>query len=278
MPKIINVYSENNDYQKFEVLKRNRNKRHKYNEFFVEGVRNINEAINNNWEINGFLYSKQKNLSSWGKEILANSRAKFHYELHGDLMDQLSDKEDTSELIAIVSIPKDDISRIRIKDRLLVVVIDRPSNRGNLGTIMRSCDSLGVDGIIVTGHAVDLYDPETLRASMGSFFNLPTIRMSSPLEVQQWILRLRETYEDIQVVGTSAKGSKDLFCADFSKPTILLIGNETDGLSHKYKEMNDTTVKIPLGGSASSLNVACATSIVLYEIARQRSLGYSIAE
>jgi tRNA G18 (ribose-2'-O)-methylase SpoU len=243
-------------------------------EFFVEGVRNINEAMNNNWQINGFLYSKQKKLSSWGKGILANSQAKFHYELHGDLMDKLSDKEDTSELIAIVSIPKDDISRIKVTEQILVVVFDRPSNRGNLGTIIRSCDSLGVQGLIITGHAVDLYDPETIRASMGSFFNLSTIRMSSPQEVQQWVLHLKESYADIQVVGTSAKGNKELFYADFLKPTVLLIGNETDGLSHKYKEMSDTTVKIPIGGSASSLNVACANSIILYEINRQRSLGY----
>ncbi|GIP35348.1 TrmH family RNA methyltransferase [Paenibacillus sp. J2TS4] len=273
MPTIVDIYSENNDYQKFEVLKRKRNKRHKYNEFFVEGVRNINEAINNNWEINGFVYSKHKKLSSWGANIIANSNAKFHYELHGELMGKLSDKEETSELIAIASIPEDDISRIQVQEPMLVVVFDRPSSRGNLGTIIRSCDALGAQGLIITGHAVDLYDPETIRASMGSLFNLPTIRISSPLEIQRWVLSLRETF-DVQIVGTSARGKKELYYADFSKPTILLIGNETDGLCHKYKEMCDSTVRIPIGGSASSMNVACATSIILYEINRQRSLGY----
>jgi tRNA G18 (ribose-2'-O)-methylase SpoU len=271
MPQIVNIYSENNDYQRFDVLKRNRNKRHKYNEFFVEGVRNINEAIRNNWDINGFLYAKQKPLSNWGKDILANSHAKIHYELHGDLMDMLSDKEDTSELIAIVSIPNDDTSRIEVNEQMFVVVFDRPSNRGNLGTIIRSCDALGCQGLIITGHAVDLYDPETIRASMGSFFNLPTIRMSSPNDVLEWVHYLRKSYDDIHVVGTSATGSKELYYCDFSNPTILLIGNETDGLSHKYKEMSDTMIKIPIGGSASSLNVACATSIILYEINRQRN-------
>jgi tRNA G18 (ribose-2'-O)-methylase SpoU len=274
MPQIVNIYSENNDYQRFEVLKRNRNKRHNYNEFFVEGVRNINEAIRNNWDINGLLYAKQKTLSNWGKDIIANSHAKIHYELHGDLMDKLSDKEDTSELIAIVSMPKDDTSRIGINEQMLVVVFDRPSNRGNLGTIIRSCDALGCQGLIITGHAVDLYDPETIRASMGSFFNLPIIRIPSPNDVQEWIQYISKTYKDIHVVGTSATGSKELYYCNFSKPTILLIGNETDGLSHKYKEMSDTMVKIPIGGSASSLNVACATSIILYEINRQKSLGY----
>ena len=109
---------------------------------------------------------------------------------------------------------------------------------------------------------------------MGSFFNLPTLRMSSPNDVSDWVHHLRKTYPDIQIIGTSAIGSKELYYCDFSKPTVLLIGNETDGLSHKFKEMSDAMVKIPIGGSASSLNVACATSILLYEINRQKSLGY----
>lgn len=67
MPRVIDVFTENNDYQRFEVLKRNRNKRHKYNEFFVEGVRNINELMKSDWKIKNLLYSKHKPLSTWAK-------------------------------------------------------------------------------------------------------------------------------------------------------------------------------------------------------------------
>lgn len=274
MPIVIPVHTENNDYQKLEVLKRNRNKRHKNRLFFVEGVRNVNESIENEWSIHAFVYAKSKPLSRWGQEILAHSSAEFHYELADGLMEKLSDKEDTSELIAIVTIPQDDVSRIRLGEQPLVVVFDRPSNRGNLGTIIRSCDALGARGLIMTGHAVDLYDPETIRASLGSLFHLPTIRMSSPLEVQVQIEQWKRVYPDMQIVGTSAQGSKELYYADFSKPTVLLFGNETDGLSHQYKTLCEWMVKIPIGGAASSLNVACAASIMLYEIGRQRSLGY----
>ena len=88
MPQIISVNTENNDFQRFEVLKNNRNKRHKYKEFFVEGVRNINEAISNSWDIRAYLYSPQKPLSTWGKDILARSTAKIHYELQAPLMEK----------------------------------------------------------------------------------------------------------------------------------------------------------------------------------------------
>lgn len=271
MAKLIPIYSENNDFQKFEVLKRNRNKRHKYQEFFVEGVRNINGAIRQRWTIEAFLYAKDKKLSQWGTNILASSTAKFHYELHGDLMDKLSDKEETSELIAVVSMPPDDPSRIRPNGPLLAVVFDRPSNRGNLGTILRSCDALGAHGLILTGHAVDLYDPETIRATMGSFFHVPSIRMDSPQQVEAWVNRMRQEHPGLQVVGTSAHGSVNVQQADLTRPTVLLIGNETEGLSFKYKEMCDVLVQIPMTGSASSLNVASAASILLYEVSRQRS-------
>ncbi|MBS4198330.1 hypothetical protein KHA93_01480 [Bacillus sp. FJAT-49732] len=274
MPKIISVNNENNDFQKFEVIKKNRNKRHKYKEFFVEGVRNINEAINNNWDIRAYLYSPQKPLSNWGKNILAQSNAEIHYELQANLMEKISDKEDTSELIAIVAIPEDDFSRIPVSEKMLIVVFDRPSNRGNLGSIIRSCDALGCQGLIMTGHAVDLYDPETIRATMGSFFNVPTIRISSPNEVKNWADSLRQTYPELQIVGTSATGSEEIYYCDFSKPTILLVGNETQGLSHFYKDICDRMINIPMYGSASSFNVACATSIMLYEVSRQRQLGY----
>jgi len=274
LPQIISVNTENNDFQRFEVLKNNRNKRHKYKEFFVEGVRNINEAISNSWDIRAYLYSPQKPLSTWGKDILARSTAKIHYELQAPLMEKISDKEDTSELIAVVSMPEDDFSRIPINEQMLTVVFDRPSNRGNLGSIIRSCDALGCQGLIMTGHAVDLYDPETIRATMGSFFNVPTIRISSPSDVKNWADSVRKRYPDLQIVGTSATGSEEIYYCDFSKPTILLVGNETQGLSHFYKEMCDRMINIPMYGSASSFNVACATSIMLYEVSRQRQLGY----
>jgi len=186
------------------------------------------------------------------------------------LLDKLSERENTSNLIAIVNIPADDLSRISIKEDLLIVVFDRPSNPGNLGTIIRSCDSFKVDGLILSGHSVDLYDPQTIRASVGSIFTLPVLRMESHKELLNWIHELKIKLPDLRIVGSSAKASKDISQQDFRKPTVLLIGNETKGLSENYKQICDELIKIPIHGSATSLNVACAASISLFEIDRQR--------
>jgi TrmH family RNA methyltransferase len=273
--EIIRISTENNYFQHFEVLKNNRNKRLRYREFFVEGVRNINEAIRNGWHIKSYLYSGDKPLSDWATNILDRFTGGVRFELTESLIAKLSDKEDTSELIAIVEMPPDDITDIDDDENLILVVFDRPSNKGNLGTVIRSCDALGVNGLIVTGHAVDLYDPEVIRASTGSFFKVPLVRIPSFTEVATYIGQLRNRYARLRVVGTSEKGAAAINDYDFTGPVVLLLGNEAEGLSQSYEEISDALVRIPMSPttSASSLNVACAASIFLYEVIRQRNLS-----
>jgi tRNA G18 (ribose-2'-O)-methylase SpoU len=269
-PRVVRIYSENNDYQYADALRRKREKRQRQREFFVEGVRPINQALKYNWHIRAFLYAREKALSDWAEHILRDSRAEIHYELPWHLHTKLSGKSEPSELMALVAMPEDDLARIPLKDDLLVVIFDRPASPGNLGTLIRSCDALHVDGLVMTGHGVDLYDPETISATTGSFFALPSVRLPSQKELQPWIERVKRHSGAVQIVGSDEHGDEDLDAHDFRPATLLVVGNETWGMSAAYRELCDTVVRIPMAGSASSLNVACATSILLYEIGRQR--------
>lgn len=268
-PSLIRLYTENSEFQTIETLRRNRTKRHASGEFFIEGVRAINQALRHQWKINAWIYSREKRLSDWAEGILERSPASRHYELTLALQQKLSQKEDTSELLALAAIPPDDLQRIPATS--LVVVLDRPASPGNLGSIIRSCDALGADGLVITGHAADLYDPETIRATTGSFFSLPSVCLPSPAPLAAWILSLKQETTDWQVVGTSAHSQTPLQQHNFRLPTLLLIGNETHGLSQNMRSLCNSLVTIPMSGSATSLNVANAASICLYEIARQRS-------
>lgn len=263
------ITKENATFQILNALKSNREKRNKEG-FIFEGVRSINNAIKYNWQIKAFLFSTEKGLSNWAKDVLKNTKVKTYHDLSLELLAQLSDKEEPSELLALAEIPKDDLAKIHIKDDLLVLVFDRPSSLGNLGTIIRSCDVLGVDGLIITGHATDIYDPETVRATTGSLFSLPIVRLPSQKELEPWIEEVKEKYPELKIIGTDEKGTHTIYEHDFKKPTILLVGNEKLGLSTGYKELADDLVKIPITGSASSLNVAVATSIIIAETKRQR--------
>lgn len=97
----INITNKNNHYQRFEVLKKNRNKRYKYNEFLVEVVRSLKEASNNGWHIRSLIYDKN-NLSDWARDMIHTVRTEVNYNLIPALLKELRDKEDTSELMAVI--------------------------------------------------------------------------------------------------------------------------------------------------------------------------------
>jgi len=202
--------------------------------------------------------------------MIASSGAARLIEMPLALVEKLSQKEDSSELLAVVGIPPDDLLRIPVERRGLVVLLDRLGSPGNIGAIMRSCDALGADGLIVSGHSADLYDPETVRATTGSFFSVPAVRVESHQALLGWIAARKAAPGGLQVVGTSAKASLPLREVDLRRPTLLLVGSETHGLSEAYKTLADAMAVIPMGGYASSLNVAAAASIMLYEASRQR--------
>lgn len=275
--RIQRIYSKNADYQKFEVLKSNRNKRYRYGEFFVEGVRNINGAVENGWEVVSFLYAREHPLSRWAEDMLRRTSTSVNFELAPSLMGELSGKGDVSELMAVVKMKQDDLSRLtgRPGRPPLFVLFDRASNRGNLGTLLRSCDGLGADGLILTGHAVDLYDPEVVGASMGSFFRVPAVRVSDNETVFRWIEEMKGRYPGFKAVGTTSHRQRPCWGEELSGPLLLMIGNETDGLCYAFKEFCDLLCTIPMAedSSASSFNAACAATVLLYEAVRQRGGG-----
>jgi len=249
----------------------NRTKRQRGAAFIVQGVRPISMAIQAGWEIRELLYNADASLSTWARQTLDQLRT-TRIAVAGELMHELGAKADSApELLAVVGMPDDDLDRIAIGPDLLVVVFDRPTSPGNIGTLIRSADAFGVQGVIVTGHSADVYDPKSVRASTGSLFSLPVVRVPSHRPVLDWITELRDRDVDARLVGTDENGDLDIAEYDFTAPTVVLVGNETTGLSSAWRDACDHLVRIPMAGTASSLNAATAASVVLYESARQRA-------
>lgn len=269
--KEINITTKNNDYQKFEVLKTNRNKRYRYRQFLVEGVRSLNEAVNNGWHICSLIYDKS-HLSDWAKDMIRKVKTETNYNLAPMLLKELSGKEDTSELMAVIEMRNDSLEDIQLSANPFIVLFDRPSNKGNLGTMIRSCDAMGADLLIITGHAVDLYEPDVVVAAMGSFFNLPVVRVEDNQKLYQYIEGLKSQYPGFTVAGTTAHKENPIYHTDLSGPVLLMMGNETMGLNKAFKEYCDILCTIPMSehSYASSFNVSCAGAILMYEITRQR--------
>ena len=267
--KILKISKENGIFQQILSIKENRNKRKVLKKFFVEGVQNINDALDNGWEIDSLFFTDFNNLSGWAKNIV-NNNCTNKYELSHPLMQKLSDKTDTSELLAIFKIKEQEIT-INSKNPILLF-LDRPSKKGNFGNIIRSADAFNVDLILYSGHSVDIYDHEVISASMGSFFKVPFKFMSSNLEFETFIKNLKIKFPNLKVVATSLQAQKPINKEDFTSPILLLMGNERAGLGKYYYELADSIVKIEMNKNIDSLNLACATSVFLYEINRQRRI------
>jgi len=268
---VLRVTTRNARFQQWEALLGNRTKRQRGAAFIVQGVRPISMAIQAGWEIRELLYNADANLSTWARQTLDQLRT-TRIAVAGELMHELGAKADSApELLAVVGMPDDDLDRIAIGPDLLVVVFDRPTSPGNIGTLIRSADAFGARGVIVTGHSADVYDPKSVRASTGSLFSLPVVRVPSHRPVLDWITELRDRDVDARLVGTDENGDLDIAEYDFTAPTVVLVGNETTGLSSAWRDACDHLVRIPMAGTASSLNAATAASVVLYESARQRA-------
>lgn len=264
--KTINIGKENATFQEICALKDNRTKRIHEGKFFVEGVQNIKDALSSNWEIYAFIYSDYDSLSDWAKGILG--KAEYCYNLSDNLMQKLSDKDEVSEILAIIKIKKQNID---IKSsNPIILLLDRPSKKGNFGSIIRSADAMNVDQILFTGHAVDIYDHNVITASMGSFFKVPFMFVESNSEFEKIVQELKNKYKDFVIVGTSLQTENSLDDYDFNRPVMILVGNETNGLNKYYNQVADSLVKIDMRSGIDSLNVACATTTVLYEVNRQR--------
>ncbi|WP_373872644.1 TrmH family RNA methyltransferase [Actinoplanes couchii] len=261
------VERRNARFQQWEALLTNRNTRHRLGEFLVQGVRPINEAIAHRWRIRALLHAGNLK-SQWARDLVEGRVADEVIRVSPELLRELSDKDDdTAELTAVVAIPPDDLSRIPLRTNGVVVVLDRPISPGNVGSLLRSADALGVDGVVLAGRAADLYDPKTIRASRGSLFAVPTVRAETPSAVLSWVRSARA----MTLVGTSEDAVTDIWSHDFTGPTAVVVGNETNGMSTFWSEACDATIRIPMVGSASSFNATVAASITLYEISRQRA-------
>jgi TrmH family RNA methyltransferase len=146
----------------------------------------------------------------------------------------------------------------------LGVLLETLQDPGNVGTILRTASAAGINQVWLTGDSVDLTHPKLLRSSAGSWFDVTLQDCGDPVA---WIEDCRRG--GVQIVATSSHASADYWTLDFTRPTLLLMGNEGAGLSQRLQDQADRVVKIPVDPRVESLNVAIATALMVYEAKRQ---------
>lgn len=251
---------ENNLFKSTKKLKERRF-RQKEGKFILEGLRLIEEAVKARMEIEFIILSERDKdileLSILLKEFIAEDKI---FVLEKNLFSQLASTENPQGILAVVKNKKISVEL----DGEFFLVCDKVQDPGNLGTIIRTAHAAGVAGIILTKGTVDIYNDKTIRSTMGSIFYVPIFYDNEDFSI---IKNLKE--KGFSLVTTSLKESKNFFEEDLRGKIMLAVGNEGNGISDELFSLANKKVKIPMPGEAESLNVAIATSIILFEKVRQ---------
>lgn len=228
--------------------------------FIVEGVKMFLEAplerIREVYVSETFLErcTYRDRLAQTGFEVVADS-----------LFSKISDTCTPQGILCVVQQYHYNMKELLCRERPLLLVLENIQDPGNLGTMFRTAEGAGADGVIMSRDTVDLYNPKVIRSTMGSVYRVPFLYAD---DLGEAIAGLKEA--GVNVCAAHLKGKQAYTEADYSKGTAFLIGNEGNGLRDETAEMAGTYIRIPMEGKVESLNAAVAAAILMYEAARQR--------
>jgi tRNA G18 (ribose-2'-O)-methylase SpoU len=271
MKTIKKISKENDIIQKAIALYRSRQKRFKDKHFLVESVAALNMAKQYNWDLVSLFVHSRPHYSQWAQSMIEHYKKKPTYEIPTLLFEKITDKSDLPELIAVFAARYTLLNELKIDAQPQnLILLDSPKSAGNVGTILRSGLAFGIDGIIISGRAADIYDPQCVTSSLGALFALPIYFVENATQFSQFILKLKNEFP-IKCIATGDKGisilDKKIFNSDCN---IILIGNETHGISLAYQNLADDFIRIPLHSSTfTSLNAGVAASILMYEVTKK---------
>lgn len=234
---------------------------------FVEGIAVVRQAFDSGMQIDSMIAAPELLRSDEAERVLsrATSEGIPTYDLERSLFARLSDRDKPTGLAAIVSTRASALEDLVVDATTIVVVLDKVASPGNLGTIARAADAAGARALVLAGDCADPWDPNAVKASMGTLFELPVCSRPTVADALKWLRS-----NGLRTVATSAHGSSDIDRVDLSPPVALVFGSERHGLDAGDIAAADVSVRIPMQGHASSLNLAVAAGICLYECVRQR--------
>lgn len=241
--------------------------REEHGAFFVEGIQPVWQAVEAGAAIETLVVAPELLTSAPARAMVEQQRAAGMpvVEVSAAVYARLATRENPSGLGAVIRIMRQGIDALTVAPASLVVALHEIGNPGNLGTIVRTVDAVGGNGIVLIGDTTDPYHPSAVKASVGTLFRLPVVHAARIDDVLAWC-----TAHEVAVVTTSARAARDHWDVAYPAPALVLFGNEGRGLPQEVVRRGNLSVRIPMHGGASSLNLAVAAGVLLYEMLRQR--------
>lgn len=219
--------------------------------FFVEGIRMVREALSSSFEIKALIMREDYH-PEFDLPLGVPS-----YILPDHVFQSVSDTKTPQGIAAVLSLKTKEASGPRL------LALDGVQDPGNVGTIIRTADAAGFDGVILSTDCADLYSPKVLRSTMGSIFRLG---FSFPTSLPDMLNSLKN--DGYSVISSQLDGDPFFDRTDISSPFVLIIGNEGNGISEEVKSVATYRFRLPMRGGAESLNAAVAAGIMMYDLTR----------
>lgn len=236
---------------------------------FIEGLRLCEEALRSSLRIEAVIYSDHLVKKDRAAKLIDKLEAQSEKSalVSEKLLESISYTKTPQGIVVIAARPmtSEDQFKKRQPANPLLVILHGLNNPVNVGAILRTAEAAGATGVITTANTADPFSPKSLRGAMGSAFRLPVWTNGKYPTVLQWCHK-----ESIQAICADAEASQSYTAVDWRKPSALVVGPESTGLSAAEMKLADVAARIPMKGSTESLNVAVAAGIFLYEANRQR--------
>lgn len=248
-------------------IRRLADRKHRRSEgaFVVEGIQPVSQAIKQGAVVEALIIAPELLTSQPANHLVSTeeSNGVSVVRLSRELFLRLSNREGPSGLAAIVRSHLLSLSDLTVAPGSVFIGLHEIANPGNLGTIIRASDAAGAAGVILIGDVCDPFAPTAIKASMGSLFATDIAHTGSIDDFFSW-----SKAHSVQVVATSGYAEEQHWSAQYTPPLTLLFGSEGPGLPKKAIEQSDLQIRIPMVGTAESLNLSVAAGIVLYEVQR----------
>jgi TrmH family RNA methyltransferase len=267
------ITSRHNPHVREAARLRDRRHREKQGRILIDGARELRRAAKGGVQLvqvfvcppllGGDDARLPAELAAAGCEVLPVSE---------DVFQKLAFGQRAEGLLGVAETPRHTLASLRLAENALVAVLEGVEKPGNLGAVLRSADAAGVSAVIVADGRTDLYNPNAIRASLGTIFSLPLAEATAS-QSREW---LRE--RNCSIVAARVDGAVPYTAVDYRGPTAIVLGSEAAGLSPLWSGADVRAVRLPMLGAADSLNVSVTAAVLFYEALRQRSAGSAAAE
>ena len=250
-----------------ERLQRDRGYRDSRGLFFIEGVRNFIEALDDRFSVDTLLYSEKLLIHPLARKLVRRlKRAGVPFaRVTPEQFRRVSKTERASGVAAILHQRVHTLDQIKLTDHPYWTALSHVRSSGNFGTLLRTSAATGADGFILLGASIDAFDPAVVRATMGALFKQTIVRTTAE-QLRRWV-----GMNNIQVIGASPDGTDDYRQVSYTRPALLMLGGERKGLTDVQRSICNRIVRIPMVEGMDSLNVAVAGSLLMYEVFRSSS-------